>query len=165
MVIPALSAISASPVDLPLMPSSTAPFLMSPITQFSYDVLLEIFTHCLPQYPLYQRQPSAKTAPILLCHICSALRCTLALPVWQTLIRALPRLRWGHFDLITGSAPFGVTAGAPPPPECTLPDFRTQSLVVHCTVPSPPGPCSRSAFCSWSSICPPSAPSWCPPRA
>ncbi|KAF8189044.1 hypothetical protein BJ912DRAFT_801809, partial [Pholiota molesta] len=45
-----------------------------PISSLPYEILLEIFIHCLPGYSLLQQQPSTTSAPILLCHICSSWR-------------------------------------------------------------------------------------------
>ncbi|KAF9480407.1 hypothetical protein BDN70DRAFT_616898 [Pholiota conissans] len=60
----------------------------SPIHNIPYDVLLEIFVRCLPQHPFDWRnkQPNAKLAPMLLCHICSA---------WRTVAFSSPVL-WTH---------------------------------------------------------------------
>ncbi|KAF8187802.1 hypothetical protein BJ912DRAFT_969724, partial [Pholiota molesta] len=62
--------------------------LGSPIIRLPYDILQEIFAHCLPQYPLLRRQPSTTTAPILLCRICSS---------WRRLVLASPTL-WKHLS-------------------------------------------------------------------
>ncbi|KAF8177683.1 hypothetical protein BJ912DRAFT_810716, partial [Pholiota molesta] len=45
-----------------------------PIKQIPYDVLVEIFVHCLPKYPLRNRQPNTTVAPMLLCQVCSSWR-------------------------------------------------------------------------------------------
>ncbi|KAF8179427.1 hypothetical protein BJ912DRAFT_642546 [Pholiota molesta] len=58
----------------PPLPSPTAPSPAHPISALPYEILLDIFIHCLPRYPLLQRQPSSTTAPILLYHICSSWR-------------------------------------------------------------------------------------------
>ncbi|KAF8174873.1 hypothetical protein BJ912DRAFT_989408 [Pholiota molesta] len=47
----------------------------SPFTSIPYDVLREIFHQCLPEDRLNDNhcwQPSTKTAPLLLCHVCSS---------------------------------------------------------------------------------------------
>ncbi|KAF8180596.1 hypothetical protein BJ912DRAFT_829401, partial [Pholiota molesta] len=54
-----------------------------PIGTVPYDVLLEIFGHCLPQDRFNIRQPNTTIAPILLCHICSH---------WRTIAHASPIL-------------------------------------------------------------------------
>ncbi|KAF8171527.1 hypothetical protein BJ912DRAFT_995497 [Pholiota molesta] len=56
------------------MPSTPQSSTESPISKLPYDILREIFTDCLPRYPLLYRQPDARIAPILLCHICSSWR-------------------------------------------------------------------------------------------
>lgn len=70
------------------MPSSSKPSTTSPITRVSYDVLREIFIHCLPQHPLEDRQPNTTVAPLLLCHICSS---------WRTVALASASL-WLHLS-------------------------------------------------------------------
>ncbi|KAF8175326.1 hypothetical protein BJ912DRAFT_988847 [Pholiota molesta] len=62
------------------MPYHTAPASTGPISNVPYEILQEIFTHCLPRYPLQQSphrrkpMPNAMAAPMLLCHICSSWR-------------------------------------------------------------------------------------------
>ncbi|KAF8171518.1 hypothetical protein BJ912DRAFT_995466 [Pholiota molesta] len=60
------------------MPFPTVPSPGGPITQVPYDILMEIFTHCLPQSSAERhwgwRDVNTKIAPILLCHICSSWR-------------------------------------------------------------------------------------------
>ncbi|KAF8188993.1 hypothetical protein BJ912DRAFT_903793 [Pholiota molesta] len=60
----------------------------SPITEIPYDVIREIFFHCLPRRPLDIReaQPNTTIAPMLLCQICSS---------WRTIALASPSL-WSH---------------------------------------------------------------------
>ncbi|KAF8189040.1 hypothetical protein BJ912DRAFT_1106193 [Pholiota molesta] len=70
------------------MPSPTSPPLVHPISLLPYEILLEIFIHCLPRYPLLQQQPSTTSAPILLCHVCSS---------WRRLAQAFPIL-WTHLS-------------------------------------------------------------------
>ncbi|KAF8189054.1 hypothetical protein BJ912DRAFT_1042419 [Pholiota molesta] len=70
------------------MPSPTSPPLAHPISLLPYEILLEIFIHCLPRYPLLQQQPSTTSAPILLCHVCSS---------WRRLAQAFPTL-WTHLS-------------------------------------------------------------------
>jgi hypothetical protein len=67
--------------------TTAAEFLTgSPISNVPYEILQEIFTHCLPQYPLHHLQPDTTIAPILLCHICSS---------WRMAALASPTL-WAH---------------------------------------------------------------------
>ncbi|KAF8186033.1 hypothetical protein BJ912DRAFT_972669 [Pholiota molesta] len=48
---------------------------IKPMNKVPYDVLREIFIHCLPLHPLRDRQShSKKIAPLLLFHICSSWR-------------------------------------------------------------------------------------------
>ncbi|KAF8189066.1 hypothetical protein BJ912DRAFT_804153, partial [Pholiota molesta] len=47
------------------------------------DVLLEIFTHCLPRRPLAIQRSNMRIAPMLLCHICSS---------WRRIALACPTL-------------------------------------------------------------------------
>jgi hypothetical protein len=54
-----------------------------PITKVPYDVLVEIFIHCLPRRPLPIAQPNTSVAPMLLCRICSC---------WRTVALATPSL-------------------------------------------------------------------------
>ncbi|KAF8188990.1 hypothetical protein BJ912DRAFT_850978, partial [Pholiota molesta] len=69
------------------MPSSESrSSTKSPIGAVPYDVLLDIFVHCLPHDRLEIRQPNMSIAPILLCHICSS---------WRTVALAAPIL-WSH---------------------------------------------------------------------
>jgi hypothetical protein len=69
------------------MPSSESrSSTKSPIGAVPYDVLLDIFVHCLPQDRLEIRQPNTSIAPVLLCHICSS---------WRTVALAAPIL-WSH---------------------------------------------------------------------
>ncbi|KAF8149763.1 hypothetical protein BJ912DRAFT_1121803 [Pholiota molesta] len=71
------------------MPSPTAPSPAHPISSLPYEILLEIFIHCLPRYPHLQlQQPNTTTAPILLCHICSS---------WRRLAQASATL-WTHLS-------------------------------------------------------------------
>ncbi|KAF8180587.1 hypothetical protein BJ912DRAFT_1062363 [Pholiota molesta] len=70
------------------MPSPTSPSPVHPISSLPYEILLEIFIHCLPRYPLLQQQPSTASAPILLCHVCSS---------WRRLAQASPAL-WTHLS-------------------------------------------------------------------
>ncbi|KAF8175347.1 hypothetical protein BJ912DRAFT_1064367 [Pholiota molesta] len=67
------------------MPSTPEPSAASPISRVPYDILREIFTRCLPQYPLHYRQ---LIAPILLCHICSS---------WRTIALGSAAL-WAHLN-------------------------------------------------------------------
>jgi hypothetical protein len=60
--------------------------ILGPITRVPYDIITEIFVHCLPQHRLKHRQPNTTIAPILLCHICST---------WRTAALATPTL-WSH---------------------------------------------------------------------
>ncbi|KAF8180599.1 hypothetical protein BJ912DRAFT_980888, partial [Pholiota molesta] len=53
-----------------------------------YDVLLDIFVHCLPQDRFEIRQPNTKIAPLLLCHICSS---------WRTIALTTPII-WSHLS-------------------------------------------------------------------
>ncbi|KAF8172477.1 hypothetical protein BJ912DRAFT_859979, partial [Pholiota molesta] len=46
----------------------------SPIGTVPYDVLLEIFVHCLPRDRLEVNQRRKRVAPLLLCHVCSSWR-------------------------------------------------------------------------------------------
>ncbi|KAF8173107.1 hypothetical protein BJ912DRAFT_87840 [Pholiota molesta] len=67
--------------------SSTLP--ASPISKVNYDVLREIFVHCLPEHRLAYfavKQPNIKVAPMLLCHVCSS---------WRTVALSSARL-WTH---------------------------------------------------------------------
>ncbi|KAF8200080.1 hypothetical protein BJ912DRAFT_921569, partial [Pholiota molesta] len=57
-----------------------------PISKIDYDVLREIFVHCLPEYALAYRQPNIEVAPLLLCQVCSS---------WRTVALVSPRL-WSH---------------------------------------------------------------------
>ncbi|KAF9479223.1 hypothetical protein BDN70DRAFT_700791 [Pholiota conissans] len=68
--------------------SNSATNFDSPIGNIPYDVLREIFLHCLPHNPheWRNRQPSTKIAPILLCHVCSS---------WRTVALTSPKL-WTH---------------------------------------------------------------------
>ncbi|KAF8180574.1 hypothetical protein BJ912DRAFT_980767 [Pholiota molesta] len=60
----------------------------SPIGTVPYDVLLEIFVHCLPRDRLELRQPETWIAPMLLCHVCSS---------WRTVALAA-RTLWTHLS-------------------------------------------------------------------
>ncbi|KAF8148493.1 hypothetical protein BJ912DRAFT_832664, partial [Pholiota molesta] len=53
-----------------------------------YDVLVEIFIHCIPRRPLQIRQPNTTVVPMLLCQICSC---------WRTIALATPSL-WSHLS-------------------------------------------------------------------
>ncbi|KAF8171525.1 hypothetical protein BJ912DRAFT_995493 [Pholiota molesta] len=64
------------------------PLGMSPMSRIPYDVLREIFIHCLPRYRLRVPQPNPMMAPMLLCHICSA---------WRTVALGSPTL-WSHLS-------------------------------------------------------------------
>ncbi|KAF8171519.1 hypothetical protein BJ912DRAFT_119239 [Pholiota molesta] len=70
------------------IPLSSDPLVMSPISRVPYDVLREIFIHCLPRYRLRVRQPNTEIAPMLLCHICSA---------WRTVALGSTTL-WSHLS-------------------------------------------------------------------
>ncbi|KAF9482276.1 hypothetical protein BDN70DRAFT_875191 [Pholiota conissans] len=60
-----------------------------PADTLPYDVLREIFTYCLPRYPFKDvYQPDVKSAPILLCHVCSS---------WRTGALASATL-WSHLS-------------------------------------------------------------------
>jgi hypothetical protein len=62
-------------IFLVTMPSiSEPPTASNPITRLPYDVLREIFIHCLPQYLFRETQPDKTIAPLLLCHVCSSWR-------------------------------------------------------------------------------------------
>lgn len=76
-------SISSRLINMPL--SST---IASPINRIPYDILTEIFHHCLPQRRLEHRQPDTMTAPMLLCHICSS---------WRTIALEIPTL-WSHLS-------------------------------------------------------------------
>ncbi|KAF8173120.1 hypothetical protein BJ912DRAFT_820735, partial [Pholiota molesta] len=57
-----------------------------PISTINYDVLKEIFVHCLPEYALARsadEQPNVKIAPLLLCQVCSS---------WRSVALVSPRL-------------------------------------------------------------------------
>ncbi|KAF9480403.1 hypothetical protein BDN70DRAFT_992745 [Pholiota conissans] len=58
------------------IPTHNRPHLGRAVSDLPYDVLREIFLHCLPQYPLNVdvRQPNMQVAPMLLCHVCSSWR-------------------------------------------------------------------------------------------
>jgi hypothetical protein len=60
----------------------------SPIGTVPYDVLLEIFVHCLPRNRLKVRQTKTRIAPMLLCHVCSS---------WRTVALAA-RTLWTHLS-------------------------------------------------------------------
>ncbi|KAF8175331.1 hypothetical protein BJ912DRAFT_988863 [Pholiota molesta] len=73
------------------MPSTSEPSTGSPIGRVPYDILREIFIHCLPlpgYYPHSQVQPDRRIAPILLCRICSSWRMVAlaAAPLWTHLV-------------------------------------------------------------------------------
>jgi hypothetical protein len=82
-----------------LSPIEDAP--ENPSSKLPYELLSQIFIHCLPLHPLTEPQPNTKIAPMLLCHVCSswrdvALTCT---PIWSHLFFKLPILwdpREGH---------------------------------------------------------------------
>jgi hypothetical protein len=80
------------------IPLSSDPLIMSPISRVPYDVLREIFIHCLPRYRLRVRQPNTEIAPMLLCHICSA---------WRTVALG-SMILWSHlsYRLVVASANF-----------------------------------------------------------
>jgi hypothetical protein len=61
----------------------------SPFRNVSYDVLREIFFHCLPEHPLDEVQPNTNIAPILLCHVCSS---------WRAVALSSPFL-WSHLHI------------------------------------------------------------------
>jgi hypothetical protein len=70
-----------------MMPlSRSMHFSEGPITMVPYDVLVEIFIHCLSHHPLQIQQPNTRVAPMLLCQICSC---------WRTVALATPSL-WSH---------------------------------------------------------------------
>ncbi|KAF8173097.1 hypothetical protein BJ912DRAFT_1047012 [Pholiota molesta] len=61
----------------------------SPISKVHYDVLGEIFDHCLPEHPLARyedQQPNINLAPLLLCQVFSS---------WRTVALVSARL-WSH---------------------------------------------------------------------
>jgi hypothetical protein len=61
----------------------------SPLRYVSYDILLEIFFHCLPENPLDALQPNKYLVPILFCHVCS---------FWRTVALSSPSL-WTHLHV------------------------------------------------------------------
>ncbi|KAF8166685.1 hypothetical protein BJ912DRAFT_235012 [Pholiota molesta] len=65
-----------------------APPIPGPITRVPYDILTEIFVHCLPEHRLKHCQPDTTIAPILLCHICST---------WRAVALATATL-WSHLS-------------------------------------------------------------------
>ncbi|KAF9479255.1 hypothetical protein BDN70DRAFT_993614 [Pholiota conissans] len=72
---------------------STASTLSSPVSKIPYDVLTEIFIHCLPPLSSWfdTQQPDVASAPMLLCQVCSCWR-TVALSsgiLWARLICSL----------------------------------------------------------------------------
>ncbi|KAF9484210.1 hypothetical protein BDN70DRAFT_182710 [Pholiota conissans] len=66
--------------------------MTSPVFTVPYDVLVEIFVHCLPRYPFgtvkRHSSVSSKIAPMLLCHVCSS---------WRMVAMASPIL-WSHLS-------------------------------------------------------------------
>ncbi|KAF8180600.1 hypothetical protein BJ912DRAFT_980896, partial [Pholiota molesta] len=71
------------------MPSSRSKHSRrNPISGVPYDVLREIFLHCLPRHRLEIRQPNTTIAPMLLCQICSS---------WRTVALTSPTL-WSHLS-------------------------------------------------------------------
>jgi hypothetical protein len=70
------------------MPLASASSL-SPSRNVFYDVLREIFFHCLPERPLDEFQPNTNIAPILLCHVCSS---------WRAVALSSPFL-WSHLHI------------------------------------------------------------------
>lgn len=63
-----------------------------------------------------------------LTHLC--LRSSVS-STWLSLIRAIPHLQWGYFEITCGYPPFGITPGTPPPPQCTLLELTTLTVVVR----------------------------------
>jgi hypothetical protein len=64
-------------------------------TTLPYDILREIFLHCLPDDRLDNPQPNSSDPPMLLCYVCSYWRkVTLASPsLWSHIFYRLP-IRW-----------------------------------------------------------------------
>jgi hypothetical protein len=69
----------------------------SSISMVPYDVLREIFIHCLPRYPLKEQQPNLTIAPLLFCRICS---------FWRAVALASPIL-WSHLSYRLTTYHFG----------------------------------------------------------
>ncbi|KAF9479257.1 hypothetical protein BDN70DRAFT_879019 [Pholiota conissans] len=67
----------------------------SSISSVPYDVLKEIFVHCLPKNPFDDRQPNTKIAPMLLCQVCSS---------WRTVAFASVSL-WSHLYFCLAFSP------------------------------------------------------------
>ncbi|KAF8894480.1 hypothetical protein BD779DRAFT_1668983 [Infundibulicybe gibba] len=55
--------------------------LLAPISQMPLDVMIEIFTHCLPKGPYIR--PDPRSAPLLLAQVCSA---------WRHVVLSTPKL-------------------------------------------------------------------------
>jgi hypothetical protein len=66
-----------------------------------------------------------------------SLRISITPAFWLSLIRAVPRLQFGCFDLATGTTrPLSSTDTiytSPPCPQCTLPDLTMLSVSLRCT--------------------------------
>ncbi|KAF9480413.1 hypothetical protein BDN70DRAFT_992752 [Pholiota conissans] len=79
----------------PSKTSATLANTMCPIDALPYDVLREIFIHCLPPYPLRPYQMNAEDfrrhhlVPMLLCHVCA---------FWRMVALSTPIL-WSHLSL------------------------------------------------------------------
>jgi hypothetical protein len=70
--------------------SSSYSFVQSPVSRVPYDVLREIFIHCLPRRRFREQQPDTTIAPMLLCQICSA---------WRTVALNSATL-WSHLSYV-----------------------------------------------------------------
>ncbi|KAF9479249.1 hypothetical protein BDN70DRAFT_895111 [Pholiota conissans] len=87
----------------------------SSIKNLNYDVLQEIFYHCLPDYPLENFHTRTHSMQMVLCQICS---------FWRSVALTTPKL-WSHLCYILGYtlAPMEVPDSLPP----TL-VFRTKQI-------------------------------------
>ncbi|KAF8184435.1 hypothetical protein BJ912DRAFT_527215 [Pholiota molesta] len=71
-------------------PPSSCSSAQSPVSRVPYDVLREIFIHCLPRRRFREQQPDTTIAPMLLCQICSA---------WRTVALNSATL-WSHLSYV-----------------------------------------------------------------